>query len=106
MLHVMRSEASRHEPIHSPTIYCGPYCITDVDDCAQSPCEHGRCTDLGENDYECACDEGWTGENCDEGKRTSLVYHPGKYNLDPTVCMNMLQYVEVHTSCFFCIETC
>ena len=36
----------------------------DVDDCLHSPCVNGDCVDL-QNGYQCNCEEGWTGQNCD-----------------------------------------
>ncbi|KAI8493275.1 hypothetical protein Bbelb_292790 [Branchiostoma belcheri] len=35
-------------------------------DCASSPCVHGTCTD-GVASYNCTCENGWTGNNCDQG---------------------------------------
>eukprot|EP00105_Crassostrea_gigas_P019111 XP_011437468.1 PREDICTED: uncharacterized protein LOC105335342 [Crassostrea gigas] len=37
----------------------------DVDDCLSSPCQNGVCTDLI-GGYECQCDFGFTGDNCEE----------------------------------------
>ncbi|XP_019639755.1 PREDICTED: fibropellin-1-like [Branchiostoma belcheri] len=37
----------------------------DIDDCASSPCVHGTCTD-GVASYTCSCENGWTGNNCDQ----------------------------------------
>jgi len=37
----------------------------DGDDCADSPCVNGVCTDKGRNSYRCQCDAGWTDRNCD-----------------------------------------
>ncbi|XP_078697540.1 uncharacterized protein LOC144925427 [Branchiostoma floridae x Branchiostoma belcheri] len=37
----------------------------DMDDCASSPCVHGTCTD-GVANYTCSCENGWTGDNCDQ----------------------------------------
>ncbi len=35
--------------------------------CDDKPCQHGRCKDLyRKTDYECDCDSGWQGKNCDE----------------------------------------
>jgi len=43
--------------------------FTDVDDCADSPCQnYGTCNDLG-NDYNCTCIPGYTGRNCTQGKK-------------------------------------
>lgn len=40
---------------------------TEIDNCASQPCVHGECTSaVGE--YWCTCDEGWTGDKCDQGK--------------------------------------
>ncbi|XP_078661784.1 uncharacterized protein LOC144905847 [Branchiostoma floridae x Branchiostoma belcheri] len=37
----------------------------DIDDCLPSPCAHGTCTD-GVASYTCSCENGWTGNNCDQ----------------------------------------
>ncbi|XP_019615858.1 PREDICTED: fibropellin-1-like [Branchiostoma belcheri] len=37
----------------------------DIDDCLSSPCAHGTCTD-GVASYTCSCENGWTGNNCDQ----------------------------------------
>jgi hypothetical protein len=44
------------------------YTCIDLDDCDPDPCdpEHGTCTDIGQNKYDCACEEGFCGFNCDE----------------------------------------
>ena len=39
-------------------------CVTDIDDCAISPCQNGgTCQDLV-NDYNCVCVAGYTDKNC------------------------------------------
>ena len=43
--------------------------------CDENPCQHGRCTDLyRKTAYQCECDEGWEGENCDQSKFTFLLF--------------------------------
>lgn len=43
--------------------------ISDINECLQSPCVHGQCSDtLGS--YKCTCDVGWTGTNC----QTGIIY--------------------------------
>jgi hypothetical protein len=37
----------------------------DIDDCDPNPCVNGGCTDTGTDSYSCACDSGWTGDDCD-----------------------------------------
>lgn len=50
---------------------CAMLFFTDVDDCADSPCQnYGTCNDLG-NDYNCTCIPGYTGRNCTQGKKLS-----------------------------------
>ena len=57
--------------VHSYTsngIYDGTFCSTDIDDCADSPCDNGgTCIDKVA-DYDCNCVEGYSGKNCSTGK--------------------------------------
>ena len=43
------------------------YFLIDIDDCSDSPCTNGTCTDLVA-DFSCTCDAGYTGKRCDIGK--------------------------------------
>ena len=43
------------------------YFLIDIDDCSDSPCTNGTCTDLVA-DFNCTCDAGYTGKRCDIGK--------------------------------------
>ncbi len=43
----------------------------DIDECDSSPCQHGSCTD-GVNEYNCACDAGYDGDNCENGKKKTF----------------------------------
>ena len=36
--------------------------------CASNPCSHGQCLNQIES-YECQCEQGWEGTNCDIGKK-------------------------------------
>ena len=38
---------------------------TCIDPCDEDPCgDYGRCSDLGNYDYRCRCDSGYTGDRC------------------------------------------
>ena len=40
------------------------FSFVDINDCFHSPCVNGDCVDL-QDGYQCNCEEGWTGQNCD-----------------------------------------
>ena len=40
--------------------------MTAVDHCKSNPCAHGTCHS-SETGYKCSCEDGWTGQHCDEG---------------------------------------
>jgi len=45
-------------------------CTTDKNECDKSPCKNGgTCTNY-DGDYSCKCQDGWTGNNCDQEKCT------------------------------------
>ena len=41
--------------------------ISDINECLQSPCVHGSCTNLA-GSFQCSCESGWTGNLCDTGE--------------------------------------
>ena len=47
--------------------------ILDINDCADSPCTNGTCTDLVA-DFNCTCDAGYTGKRCDGGRLHTLFF--------------------------------
>lgn len=49
--------------------FTGLFCETNIDDCYTKPCSpHGDCVDLI-NGYQCQCQTGWYGYNCDREKK-------------------------------------
>ena len=42
--------------------------ISDIDECASGPCEHGGTCFDDINQYNCSCDPGWTGVHCETSK--------------------------------------
>ena len=45
-----------------------PSLLSDIDECADQPCQNGgNCTDAL-NDYTCKCVAGYSGKNCSIGK--------------------------------------
>ena len=49
------------------------YLLIDIDDCSDSPCTNGACTDLVAG-FSCTCDAGYTGKRCDIGKSIINFY--------------------------------
>ena len=48
---------------------------TDIDECEPEPCQNGAmCHDLV-NDYNCACEPGYEGKDCDIGKLYRIAKH-------------------------------
>lgn len=44
--------------------------FVDIDYCMSNPCQHGKCElekQALNSTYTCKCDQGWTGEHCEEG---------------------------------------
>lgn len=53
-------------------IYSSLKMISDIDECASSPCQHtGHCVDLV-NDFRCHCSKGYKGNNCEIGLLTKI----------------------------------
>lgn len=50
------------DPLMAPLSSPGPNCEINLDDCASSPCDYGKCIDKI-NGYECTCEPGYTGES-------------------------------------------
>ena len=42
--------------------------ITDIDECASSPCQNGGTCNDNINSYTCDCIPGYSGSNCEIGK--------------------------------------
>jgi hypothetical protein len=58
--------------------FTGLFCQTNINECYTKPCSiHGECTDLI-NGYECHCETGWYGYNCENKQNEiskSFIYH-------------------------------
>ena len=58
--------------------FTGLFCQTNIDECYTKPCsEHGECIDLI-NGYQCHCEIGWYGYNCEHKQNEiskSFIYH-------------------------------
>ena len=46
--------------------------ILDINECSNNPCIHGKCID-GINSYECECQPGYRGKNCEESKKRNFL---------------------------------
>ncbi|KHJ41832.1 EGF-like domain protein [Trichuris suis] len=44
--------------------YSGTFCSTDINECDQTPCKNGYCSNTY-GSYHCVCDAGWVGEHCE-----------------------------------------
>ena len=66
------------------TTNCSNTSIEDINDCDSDPCINGSCID-GVNLYTCACDPGYSGTNCNEGKN--------KFHANIYVLCNQLQQI-------------
>ena len=45
----------------------------DVDECQTNPCLNGASCTNKHGDYECTCPAGFTGKNCEKGKKRNKV---------------------------------
>ena len=45
----------------------------DVDECQTNPCLNGASCPNKHGDYECTCPAGFTGKNCEQGKKRNKV---------------------------------
>ena len=42
--------------------------LTDMNECDKSPCKNGGTCSNSPGSYTCKCQDGWIGNNCDQGK--------------------------------------
>ena len=47
--------------------------IADIDECSSNPCKNQAFCYNDINKYECTCQPGWVGVNCDIGKECARV---------------------------------
>merc|ERR1719445_1422478 len=61
-----------------PDGFFGDVCQNDVDECnsaAGNPCSHGSCINTN-GGYDCQCEPGWTGKNCQENSNLCEQKNP------------------------------
>ena len=46
---------------------------SDVNECASDPCLNGASCEDGVNGFICECPDGFTGVNCETGKKTKAM---------------------------------
>jgi hypothetical protein len=56
--------------------FTGDICLTDVDECASSPCVQGICSENESGNFLCTCNEGFTGVNCETVLETTTTATP------------------------------
>ena len=44
------------------------YYISDILECSSGPCKNGATCEDKVNGYQCVCDTGYSGEQCEKGK--------------------------------------
>jgi hypothetical protein len=49
--------------INSIDLRNGTHCDQEIDECDSTPCQNGVCIDKLQ-DYECQCEDGWEGKDC------------------------------------------
>ena len=84
---------------HDPQIVDSTFLFVDIDECHEEPCEHGRCVD-GINSYTCRCDNGYTGEHCEESK-SFLLLHDNEFHSCHHFYLHQGDYVFSSVCCFF-----
>ena len=57
---------------------CVCVCFSDIDDCADGPCNNGGTCIDGVNSYICDCIAGYTGANCQTGIYTCMNFYINK----------------------------
>ena len=71
------SSSSSYSYISTNYIY---YLLVDIDDCDTNDCVNGTCVD-GINEYTCNCNEGYSGQFCNEGNGvTNNIIYASKRN--------------------------
>ena len=75
--------------------------LLDIDECESNPCKHGGTCIDGVNSYNCTCNSGHTGHDCESGKTTHVFKIQNSYfilyfkHVLATNCIELSHLVDI-----------